>query len=70
MPIVHGDKKFGFEFKRNSAPTMTKSMRIAVNDLELTELVVIHPGKTSWTMVRGVRAMCLTDVVKKLKGLR
>ena len=68
--VVHGDKKLGFEFKRNSAPTVTKSMRTAVDDLGLRELVVIHPGKQSWRMTKGIRAMCLVDAVKDLKPLR
>ena len=67
--IVHRNKRFGFEFKRNSAPTLTKSMRTAVHDLGLYYLKVIHPGKTSWPMDRRVRAVCLADTDKELRRL-
>jgi len=68
--IVRGSKRLGFEFKRNTAPTLTKSMKIAMNDLGLRELSVIHPGKQSWQMARGVKALCLTDAVTNLRRLR
>ena len=37
-------QRFGVEFKFSEAPKVTKSMRVAVNDLNLRHLWVIHPG--------------------------
>ena len=40
----HG-KSYGIEFKYNEAPKTTKSMKIVIEDLKLTHLWVIYPGK-------------------------
>lgn len=39
----HG-KRYGIEVKFNEAPEVTRSMYIALQDLELTHLWVIYPG--------------------------
>lgn len=41
--IVRGEKKFGFEIKYSDHPSITKSMRIVIEDLELSELLVVIP---------------------------
>ena len=38
-------KARGFEVKYQDAPTITKSMRIAMQDLKLERLWVVYPGK-------------------------
>jgi predicted AAA+ superfamily ATPase len=55
--IVRGSQRLGFEFKRTSAPTVTKSMHIAVQDLHLDSLHVIHGGARSFPMADGIRAV-------------
>lgn len=37
-------RNYGIEVERSSAPRLTKSMRIAVDDLGLTHLGVVYPG--------------------------
>jgi hypothetical protein len=39
----HG-RRIGVECKRLDAPTLTPSMRIAIEDLKLDRLVVVYPG--------------------------
>jgi len=39
-----GGRRFGFEFKRSSAPKTNKSMRSALADLELAHLWIVYPG--------------------------
>lgn len=41
--ITKDNKKMGFEFKYTDAPKLTKSMRISIEDLKLSELNVITP---------------------------
>jgi uncharacterized protein len=41
-------KRYGIEFKYNEAPTVTKSMYIALHDLGLEHLWVVHPGEYSY----------------------
>jgi len=44
LMILRGGKRYGFEFKVNEAPKLTPSMRIALDDLKLDWLWVLHPG--------------------------
>jgi len=37
-------RRFGFEIKRTSVPTRTRSMHIAIEDLGLDHLLVVYPG--------------------------
>lgn len=41
--VLHEGKRLGFEFKFTSTPKLTKSMRIAIEDLKLDHLTVIIP---------------------------
>jgi len=40
-----GGRRVGFEFKLSSAPELTPSMTIALADLGLRHLWVVHAGK-------------------------
>ena len=42
--FTHEGRSYGIEVKYSEAPTVTKSMRIAVEDLALEHLWVVHPG--------------------------
>ena len=37
-------RRLGVEVKRADAPALTKSMQIALKDLELEQLAVLYPG--------------------------
>jgi len=65
--LVRGRSRLGFEFKHNTAPQMTPSMRTALQDLKLDRLDVVHPGKETWAMAPRVRAV---GIVRLLKDLR
>ena len=65
--VVRGRKRWGFEVKRTSAPGITASMRIALADLELQRLVVIHAGRHSFDMAKQIRAVALSDLPQELK---
>ena len=43
--MMQGSRRTGFEFKRSSAPSMTRSMHTALSDLKLDRLVVVFPGE-------------------------
>ena len=43
--IMKKGERIGIEFKTSEAPKTTKSMHSAIQDLELSKLVVIYPGK-------------------------
>ena len=50
-------------FKRADAPTITKSMRIAMHDLKLDALYVVYPGLHRYPMGKGVEAVPLWAVL-------
>ena len=48
--IIKNGKRIGFEFKYADAPTITKSMLTALQDLSLDHLYVIYPQKISYSL--------------------
>lgn len=67
-------KRIGFEFKYTDAPKITKSMRIALEDLKLDKLYIVYPGKKVFPMEEKITAFGLdalaSDVsVEEIFGL-
>lgn len=60
--VPFGGRRLGFEFKRTSAPERTKSMYIAMQDLHLDHLYVVHAGSASFPMAERVDAVAIGDV--------
>ena len=67
--VVRGGKKYGFEFKRTSSPTMTPSMHIALHDLGLRSLTVVHAGKHTFPMEKRVRAVSVERLLHDIQPL-
>jgi predicted AAA+ superfamily ATPase len=55
-------KRWGFEFKCADAPSTTKSMHIAMNDLGLEHLWVIYPGTRKYALNERMTALPLHDL--------
>ena len=68
--VVRGNRRWGFEFKRTSSPKVTKSMRVAAEDLRLDELVLVHAGRESFPLGKGYRAVALAGILEELRPLR
>lgn len=66
LMVMWGDRKFGFEFKYGDAPSMTKSMHIALHDLKLERLFVVHPGGDSYVMNDQTEAVAITNLRSRL----
>jgi predicted AAA+ superfamily ATPase len=60
--VVRGRERLGFEIKRTAAPSATKSMRIALDDLGLERLDVIHAGSRTFPLDERIRAVALERV--------
>ena len=56
-------RRVGVEFKRADAPTLTLSMRIAMQDLGLDALYVVYPGTRRYALAQGVEAVPLAALV-------
>ncbi len=63
----HG-RRLGVECKRKDAPTLTPSMRIALNDLNLDRLVVVYPGKRRYALSDQVEVIPLVEMVAAVGG--
>jgi predicted AAA+ superfamily ATPase len=67
--VARGGRRIGFEFKRTVAPELTKSMRIALADLRLQRLDVIHAGERTYALAPRVRAVALARVLEDVAPL-
>ncbi len=54
-------RRFGMEIKRTDAPTLTPSMRIALDDLRLEHLIVLYPGMRRYPLSARVTAVPLAE---------
>jgi uncharacterized protein len=63
--MLRGQQRIGVEFKRADAPIITKSMRIAIDDLRLDKLYVVYPGLHRYPMGDGVEAVPLWAVIHR-----
>jgi len=68
--IVRGRQRLGFEIKRTTAPRVTKSIRIAMSDLRLSRVDVIHSGEDTYTLAEGVRAVAMSRLLEDVACLR
>ena len=67
--LFHGGQRIGVEVKYADAPGLTKSMRIAREDLSLNQLYVVYPGREAYPLERGVEVLPLTEILAKLRPL-
>jgi len=66
--LFAGGKRWGYEFKCADAPSMTKSMHIALQDLDLAALTVVYPGTEQYRLHERVKvvplAKCLAEIIR------
>ena len=60
--VNDGGQRIGFEFKRTSAPTMTRSMHSALSDLKLARLFLVFPGHSRFRIHEHAEAIGLSLV--------
>lgn len=63
---IKGLTRTGFEIKRTSAPRLTRSMRIAVHDLKLERLFVIHAGEHLFPLAENITAVPISRISEAL----
>lgn len=56
-------RRIGVECKRADAPTLTPSMRIALEDLKPDRLLVVYPGDRAYRLAGQVDVLPLSDLV-------
>jgi len=62
-------RRLGVEVKRTDGPQVTPSMRAALHDLRLDQLVVLYPGETSYALGDHVSVRPLEAVAEGAAGL-
>jgi uncharacterized protein len=70
--IVREGRKYGFEFKYDDAPRPAKSMHVAVADLGLEKLWIVHPGTQRYPLHARMDAVPLVQIAEAMKdaGIR
>lgn len=61
--------RYGVEFKRADAPTLTPSMRIALEDLKLERIAVIYPGEKRYALHKKVNAVPFSAITGGMKDI-
>ena len=67
LVVQRGSRLRGFEIKRTSAPTLTRSMRSAMEDLGLSRLDVIHAGDHTFPLSRDAQAVSAAHLLGEMK---
>lgn len=68
--IVRGNVRLGFEIKRTSSPTVTPSIRNALEDLKLKRVDVVHAGETTFMLAPKVRAVAFARILEDVAPLK
>jgi len=61
---VRGGRRWGFEIMRTVAPKLTKSMRLAMETLELDRLFVVHAGDKRFPLADRVEALPVEETAR------
>jgi len=64
--VQRGRKLHGFEFKRTVSPQVTPSIRAVMDELDLASLTLVHAGRDSFPLRRGVRAVAAARMATDL----
>jgi uncharacterized protein len=64
--VVRGRKRWGVEFKLTAQPAVTRSMTIAIEDLRLRHLFVVHAGTDTFPLAPKISAVSLPRIAADL----
>lgn len=67
--VIRGQRRLGFEVKRTTAPTATRSTRSAHDSLRLDRLDLIHAGEHTFPLAEGIRAVAFGRLFEDLEPL-
>jgi predicted AAA+ superfamily ATPase len=66
--LTHRGRRLGFEFKYADQPAATKSMHVALKDLQLDHLYVVHPGAHRFALDAAITAIPLPTLIDELRS--
>ena len=67
--VMAGARRYGFEVKRSESPRLTRSMRSALETLNLDRLDVVHAGTRRYRLAPRVRALPAAELAATLSPL-
>jgi predicted AAA+ superfamily ATPase len=70
LVVMRGRERRGFEVKLSDAPAVTPSMRIALEELKLDGIDVLHAGNETYPLADGIRALAVSRLAVDLPPLR
>jgi predicted AAA+ superfamily ATPase len=70
LMVIHRGHRIGFEVKLADAPGFTRSMGIAIEDLKLSRLYVVHHGTRSWKLQGNAEVVSIRDLPALLRNLK
>ncbi|MCA8955167.1 MAG: DUF4143 domain-containing protein, partial [Planctomycetes bacterium] len=62
LMVTLDGKRYGIELKYGDAPRSTRSMRVAIHDLGLERVVIVHPGRESYRIDQRIEALSILHV--------
>ncbi len=68
MLIFVKGKRIGIEIKFADAPAATRSMHIAVDNLKIERLYVVHPGKERYPLTDKIEVIPLEELLETLES--
>lgn len=68
LVIVRGKQRLGFEIKHTNAPEVTRSMQIAMDDLKLDRLDVVHVGPDTYPLTPSIRAVAIQHFARDIES--
>lgn len=60
--VFKSGKRFGFEIKYTDVPKITKSMKIAIEELKLDMLFIIYPGDKSYQVKSNITVLSINTL--------
>jgi hypothetical protein len=67
--VAVGGQRLGFEFKYADAPSITRGLRVAREDLKLRRAFLVHPGSRSYPLEDWAEAVAIGDLHERLRQL-
>jgi predicted AAA+ superfamily ATPase len=67
--VVRGNRRLGFELKRTTAPSVTRSMHVALATLGLESIDVVHAGDHTYPLAQRIRAVSFSRLCEDVQPL-
>lgn len=68
--VMIGGKRYGFEFKYSDAPGHTRSMSVAIQDLNLEHLWVVYPGNQEYSLEEKISVIPVSSLTMLAEKIR